>query len=140
MKDGNSVLIHDPKRREILSTTPNPGPDTDYVATLESRVDGPPEGWSGSILLRYVPDKLILDADLFLDYTRALGRRSWPSLEDIAVAIQDDVNNELVARWTRITVEADTAAGSPLAGHSVTIEDRQPQWDNKALLDGVRRY
>ncbi|MBL6934207.1 MAG: hypothetical protein ISR48_02235 [Alphaproteobacteria bacterium] len=141
MTDNSSALIYDPlKRRELLSVSPNPGVTTDYVVTLESRVDSPPDGWSGNVLLRYVPDKQILDAESFLDYTRALGGRAWPSPEDIAVAIQDDVNNELVARWTRITVTTDANSGSALAGHSITVEDRQPQWDNRPLLDGLRRY
>lgn len=108
-------------------------PQTTLVASSWATTTPPPSAIISPPLLPSAPIP-------FLDYTRALGGRSWPSPEDIAVAIQDDVNNELVARWTRITVTTDANSTGALAGHSITVEDRQPQWDNRSLLDGLRRY
>ena len=44
----------------------------------------------------------------------------------------DDVNNELIPRWAQV----ELTAGPGDAGdcHGVIIEDRQPGWDNPALL------
>ena len=54
--------------------------------------------------------------------------------------ILDDVNNEVVPRWVQVTVTApgDRAAG--VDGHGVMLEDRQPRWDNPALLSRLERY
>lgn len=130
---------HDPaKRREILATRPNPGENVDSVVTLEGRIEGGTGVWTGNVQLRYVPDRLILTPESFTTYTRALALVEWRALEEIAVAILDDVNNEVVARWTRLTVRADPKSG--LAAHSVTIEDQQPHWNNSTLLNGLQHY
>lgn len=122
-------------RRTLLTGIANPAGRRDHVVELTGRVDGSRQA---AVQLRYVPDRLIIEADGFTAYLRALGVANWPSLEHLAAAVADDMANELVARWMQVTVTA--AADGDGFGHAVLVEDRQPRWDNKALLDRLRRF
>lgn len=120
-------------RRVLLRTAPNPDPGSDYVVRLE--METTPSFALGplKIVTRYVPDKLLLKPSCLDDYLHALTQPEWPTLESAALAMRDDLGNEVVPRWIAILVspsEADLEA----ARHSVLIEDRQPQWDNPNLL------
>ncbi|MCZ6466802.1 MAG: hypothetical protein O6829_05960, partial [Alphaproteobacteria bacterium] len=90
--------------------------------------------------VRYVPDKLIIDPAAFGRYLGALGTLPWESLETVAVTILDDINNEIVARWVQVALSAPNGAHPGLDNHGVMLEDRQPKWDNPALLSRLRRY
>jgi hypothetical protein len=80
-------------------------------------------------VLSYVPDRLILDLDSLVEYLEALADEPWETLEAAATAALDDLINELVARWTRLQL---MAGDSPR--QTIIIDDRQPNWDNPALL------
>lgn len=123
------------ERRGILKTRSSPDSRLDCVSTLEGRI-GP-----SSVSLRYVPDKLILDPISFGAYLKAMNDLPWESLEAVALTVLDDVNNEVVARWTQVTVTTalDDAADKGIGAHSVMVEDRQPKWDNPTLLSGLKR-
>lgn len=124
-----------PARRSVLRTQTNPAPRRDYLVELTGRMD---EGEPATLALRYVPDRLILDPNSFTSYVRALGEAAWPSLEHLAAAVAEDVANELVARWAQVAVTADPTADG--FGHAILVEDRNPRWDNKALLERLRRF
>ena len=123
-----------PARRGHLSVRPNPSPGLDYVVTLEGRFRARGQAAEIALGLRYVPDRLILAGAAVEAYLGALGGASWSSLEAIAGAALEDLNNELVARWVHLTLCVEHGAGTRHQSHRVTFEDHQPGWDNPGLL------
>ena len=123
------------QRRAVLNPIANPEKSTDYVATLTGIL--PPSGTVGpvSVVLRYVPDALIVTPEGFGAYLKALEEEDWTSHEALATTILGDVSNELVARWSQVVASHEGGEGPGTApGHQVMIEDRQPKWDNPSLL------
>ncbi|HEC91173.1 MAG TPA: hypothetical protein ENI55_05855 [Alphaproteobacteria bacterium] len=120
------------QRRGHLAVSPNPDPAKEYVATIEGSMGA----GKIDVALRYVPDRDILDPAAFVAYLEVLGGMAWDSLEQTAVTIIDDINNEVVPRWARIVISTkeDEAAGA----HSVLLEDSQPEWDNPALISRLK--
>ena len=127
-------------RRGLLVTRSNPDARLDYVVALEGHVVHPGQSEPTRVGVRYVPDKLILESAAFGRYLKALGGEPWPSLEDVAAVILDDVNNEVVPRWAQITVSAPGDVHPGIDSHGVILEDRQPRWDNPALLSRLKKY
>lgn len=128
-------------RRKLLATKPNPDGTLDYLAALEGEI-APLKGCPGataSIGLVYVPDKAILAPASFSRYLEALSKETWDSLEGVAVTVLGDINNEVVARWVRVAVSAEPVLLPGVSAHTVMAEDRQPNWDNPALLSGLKR-
>lgn len=122
------------ERRALIITAPNPNPKLDYVTGFEGHIDISVSKNQTEVVLRYVPDRLILDAASFDNYLRLIEQIPWNSLEELAVSILDDIRNELIGRWTQITIKSNPANLSHLHGHSLTLEDYQPNWDNEELL------
>ncbi len=128
MTDAPSLPPHH-ERRQILATRPNPRRPIDYLVELQTTLPKPLAGRPTSLVLSYVPDHLILDLDSLVEYLEALADEPWETLEAAATAALDDLINELVARWTRLQL---MAGDSPR--QTIIIDDRQPNWDNPALL------
>ena len=125
-------------RRNILECKPNPDSGIDYMVNMEGHIDK--EGASRTVvLLRYVPDKLVLDAGSFGVYLDKLGDIGWGVPEDLAVTIISDFNNELVPRWVRVSVSAPDLAHPAVDTHGVVLEDNQPKWDNPGLLSRLKQ-
>ena len=127
-------------RRQLLTADGNPGTRLDYVVALEGGIPGDAQGGPRTVGLRYVPDKLVLQPAAFGRYLEALAAETWPSLEDLAVTILDDMNNEVVPRWVQVTVSLPDTRQPGVESHGVILEDRRPKWDNPALLSRLRRY
>ena len=125
---------HSLARRGHLSVRPNPSPGLDYVITHEGCFVARGQTAEIAFGLRYVPDRLILASAAVEAYLGALSGDSWSSLEAIAAAALEDLNNELVARWVHLTLGVEHGAGSRHQTHRVTLEDHQPGWDNPGLL------
>ncbi len=70
----------------------------------------------------------------FSAYLAVLSAGPWQTLEALATTMLDDVNNELVPRWCHVSV---TATGDGGEHHAVDAEDRQPAWENAAVLAGL---
>tara|TARA_Y100000813_G_scaffold185391_1_gene157229 strand:- start:1036 stop:1419 length:384 start_codon:yes stop_codon:yes gene_type:complete len=118
------------QRRAVLAPDPNPDRNLDLVSTLSGRLAA--LGASVDVALRYVPDALVLRPGAFAAYLTTLENADWPSHENLAATILQDVSNELVPRWVQIA----TQMGDPgRPEHRVLVEDRQPHWDNPALLN-----
>ncbi|PWC85229.1 hypothetical protein TSH100_16090 [Azospirillum sp. TSH100] len=120
-------------RRERLSTRPSPDARHDFLVELNGQ---PLPGVR--LTLRLVPDLLVPEPASVVAYLAEFAGfggtgGSAGGLEALAVAILDDLNNELVPRWVEVAVESDV----PLP-HRVVIEDRQPTWDNPRLLGRLR--
>lgn len=125
------------ERRLLLSTAPNPDPKSDYVVTVEASFLVRLQTEIG-VILRFVPDREILAPDSLDTYLARLSETDVPGLEAIATTILSDINDRLVPKW--IQVEA-TAVGDHAVGihrHAVLAEDRQPRWDNPALLSRLK--
>lgn len=124
-------------RRELLRTMPNPDPTSDYVVRFE--VESAPSSDLGPLnfVVRYVPDKVLLDPSYLSEYLRALTQPEWSCLEALALAMRDDFGNELIPRWIEIVVSPLNASLENMR-HSVLVKDRQPQWDNPRLLSRLR--
>lgn len=120
-------------RRTYLERTPSPTSALDYL----NRLEGVASGAHARITVQYVPGKDILTPHSFSRYLDALGDEAGQSLEQLAIAILDDFNNEIVPRWVQIRA-ARHNAGEP--EHHVLIEDRQPKWDNPALLARLEKF
>jgi len=118
-------------RRNLLRTRTNPDQRQDYVVTLRGRLSA--AGAGTVVLLRYVPDKLVIESESLNTYLLGLGGMAWDGLEDMAVTVLEDVSNETVARWVQVEMTAEEGDMNTI-GHSVMLEDRQPKWDNPSLL------
>lgn len=127
-------------RRRLLETRANTRGGLDYVVELEAAMATSRGGPTASVALRYVPDRLILEAASFARYLEAMAALDIPTLEELSVTIIDDVNNEVVVRWVQVVVSTTSPAAAGIEGHSILVEDRQPKWDNKALLSRLRRF
>jgi 7-cyano-7-deazaguanine reductase len=123
-----------PERRQLLSVNPNPDARLDYLVSLSGHMN------ETLVRVRYVPDRLILDPITFGRYLGALGGENWDSLERVAVTIRDDINDELVARWIQVALSAPDDIHPGMDDHGVMLEDRQPKWDNPALLSRLQSY
>ena len=128
------------ERRGLLATQSNPDASLDYVSALEGHIAPAGRAQRTTVGVRYVPDKLIIDPAAFGRYLGALGTLPWESLEKVAVTILDDINNEVVARWVQVALSVPNGALPGVGNHGVMLEDRQPKWDNAALLSRLRRY
>lgn len=118
-------------RRGRLATAANPGHRHDYVISLAGELRLPGLAPSAIATLRYVPDALVLRPAAFSAYLAVLSAGPWETLEALATTMLDDVNNELVPRWCHVSV---TATGDGGEHHAVDAEDRQPAWENAAVL------
>ena len=120
-------------RRILLERTPNPAIALDYLTML----DGMAAAVQTRITIRYIPGKDMLTPASFRRYLDALAKNGEQSLEQLAIVILDDFNNEIVPRWVQIRLTRQRT-GEP--DHHVLFEDRQPNWDNPALLARLERF
>lgn len=116
-------------RRSLLTTAANPGPHHDYLVSLTGFVHrtGAVNGHT-TLSIRYVPDRAILAPPIFELYLDALAGQDRPP-ETLAITVLDDLNNELLPRWLQVAVTRDHPFD-----HRVVVEDRQPTWDNPAVM------
>lgn len=111
----------------LLEGRNNPRSGLDYAVMLQGTA--PQSGCR--VRLRYVPDKLLVDSGSFIDYLAALAPADQETPEMLALALLDDINNEIVPRWVQIAVSAE---GCDTPVQTVILVDRQPNWDNPAIL------
>lgn len=114
----------------LLKSRANPRNDLDYIVTHAGALGTA----GGRIALRYVPDKLLVEAQSLATLFASLARDGAAAPEAAALAILDEMNNEIVPRWVQIAVSADVDGGDGLPAQTVIVEDRQPNWDNPGLL------
>ena len=115
------------ERRRPLCTAANPAGTADALVILTAQ----PRPCL-RIILRYVPDRWTVTAASVGAYLSTLiATPGWADAgpEALSAAILDDIVNETVPRWAEVWAETDT----PLP-HGALSTDRQPGWDNPALL------
>ncbi len=113
------------QRRDILASSPAPLPHHDIIVILEDTCMG------DRLRLRYVPDRDVLDPESLTAYVDALGKISFASLEETAQLILEDINDRIIPRWLEVTLSRH----ADQMRHQVRIEDRQPHWKDRGLLD-----
>ncbi len=128
----NNPQSYLPMRRDDIKTLRNNRLDLDYVIIRREVMAGlsiagaPPV--KANLLLHYVPDRYVLTlTDGLSLYLQDLRVEDWCSLEDLALAILDDLNNQLVPRWLRTDIDLN-------GQHGVVLEDNKPNWNNEGLL------
>ena len=126
------------ERRKHLPTTRNPDGKLDYVTTRVGHMAAVSDMERSSVTLRYVPDKLILEPAAFGKYLDVLGTVEWPTLEEAAAVILNDINNELIARWVQVSIDTPDQVHPGIASHEVLLEDQQPKWSNPELLSRLK--
>jgi 7-cyano-7-deazaguanine reductase len=128
------------QRRNLILTEANPGPQIDYVVTLQSNLTGINTVFPARMTLRYVPDRLIVKTDSLAEYYAEIASVEFENFEAAAVLLMDDFNNELVPRWISLRLDKQTADNDQIFHHETALEDRQPKWGNPRLLDRLERY
>ena len=113
-----------------LSTVENPSQRIDFLTRVEGKLKADKGGTVGRVTLRYIADKRLLSVDSFHAY---LAERD-PDLspEGLAARLLRDINNEVVPRWIQLRIEWKDRA--------TLVEDRQPKWDNPALLARIEPF
>ncbi|MBO6787373.1 MAG: hypothetical protein JJ900_11030 [Rhodospirillales bacterium] len=122
MMDGSDDLR---KRRDALETVPAPHPRHDAVVVMENDCMG------ARLRLRYVPDRDVLKPESLSRYVGALARMPFTSLEETAQTILEDINDQVIPNWIEVTL---SRIGEEMR-HEVRVEDRQPNWKERGLLD-----
>ncbi len=118
------------ERRLLLSSEPNPDRRLDYVSSLGASINASVTGSVVQFRVSYVPDQLILVPTSLNDYLEKTGALQWPSLEEFAVTVLNDINDELIARWIEVSFTAEADGRH----HEVMLEERQPQWQDQGIL------
>ena len=118
-------IDHIRKRRELIRTEPAPHPRHDAIVTLSGEFIGK------KLRLRYIPDRDVVLTSCLETYLDALSTHSDGTLETITQMILEDFNDQAIPSWLEVTLTED--AGN--FAHQVRIEDRQPHWKDRGLLD-----
>lgn len=125
------LLADAPRRRSQLRITDNVHQQSEYLVTLREHMA---HGNSHvEALIRYIPHHTLLIRDSLPLYLAQYDDCGW-LLESMAAAMLDDFNNELVPRWVHVTLSWQEGEEE----HRVTLEDRQPKWDNPSLLSRLQ--
>ena len=106
-------------RRAVLAPSVLPPARVEYVVRMDLECE------NGNLTLTYVPDRFTVDEAAVAAYLPLVMAMSL-STELKAITILEDLVNELVCRWLRVSLS--------LEGKSVVVEDRQPGWRNDDLL------
>ena len=128
------------ERRSIIRTRPNPGGRLDYVVTLQEHIRKTSGQPIASVLIRYVPDRLLMERETFGRYLAVFADDRPDRLEELAATILEDINDQLVARWVHVSLARKAADHESIGDIRVDVEDRQPRWDNARLLARIDRF
>ncbi len=121
-------------QRITIPTRENPRKNRDYILMLKNvrsfALLGDGVNHELSIKIRYVPDRLICDTRKIESYFSSIASQPCSGLEELANAIADDFSNELIPRWISVDLTV------PVNGivHNTHVEDKQPLWNNPAML------
>lgn len=93
-----------------LISYPNPDSRKKWLITVETTA---PQ----YIMLRFIPDKLIIDHNSAQKYLNLQLEKKWPTPEEMILKIIEDMNNVLIPKWIEVTFKSGQV--------TVTIEDKQ---------------
>ncbi len=117
--------------RDILSSSPNPHRHKSYVVAITQEITLNQQAYLFG--LRYIPDKILLDHQGLANYLEQMLANAPPEAESLAHDILEDVSNEIIPKWIEVNlVQEENKFGQNIR---ITIEDRQPHWENDKLLN-----
>lgn len=136
-------LVNEKKEKtskSYLRVKENPSKKYEYVINLKKTLVKKVDGEKFLIDMHYIPDRYILETSSYEKYLGSIFDKLKDTieettiLEEIALSVVDDLCNELVPLWVRVNLSfiSDDKSGGRF--HNVTIEDKQPQWNNQALI------
>lgn len=126
-------------RRQAIAVRPHRFRQRDYVVSLAGNLLLAAAPAPVRIRLAYVPDRLVLDRDCFEAYLERLASQSWPGLEEAMTAMVGDIANEVVPYWVHLSAATKIRIDGSEDSHTITMEERQPNWDNDELLSRFDR-
>lgn len=118
---------------ERLSSLPNPHRNKCYIVTIIQELTlGKKVYMCG---LRYVPDKLLLEHGQLGDYLNQVASShaglSESLAEELTHTILEDIMNRIIPKWIEVNLlQKQNKHGQKIM---VTMEDRQPGFENDAL-------
>jgi len=116
--------------KDILSSSSNPYRNKTYTVSVTQEVRLNQQAYLFG--LRYVPDKLLLNHEGLATYLKQKFAGEATKAEILAHDILEDITNHIIPKWIEINlVNEENTHGQNIW---VTIEDRQPDWQNDALL------
>lgn len=127
------------ERRQAIVVRPHRFRQRDYVVSLSGRLALAAAPAPVRIRLAYVPDRLVLDRDCFEPYLALLAKQPWTGLEEAMTALVGDIANEVVPFWVHLSAATKIKIDGAEDSHTITMEERQPNWDNDALLSRFDR-
>lgn len=116
--------------KEALTSFPNPYRNKTYTVSITQEITL--KNQSFSFGLRYVPDKLLLNHEGLVGYLEQVLTHNDKKAEIMAHDILEDVMDQVVPKW----IEVNFSHEENKFGQNVliTIEDRQPGWEDDDLL------
>ena len=111
----------------FISRINNPLTHLDYLIELNYEQSDAP-----SIRLRYIPDHDLFEESAFNAYCQKI-IKSVKSFEDILPQLHHDINNEILPRFLQIIIKSAN-------GQLITLEDKQPGWQNTSFLERLERF
>ena len=116
----------------------NPNEMADYLVSLGGRLTMEDHG-TFNVRITYVPDASILNVPSFHSYLMVLDSFSEMTPEWSGKTLLEDINNELVPRWVRVTLIG--RPGIEIVGsYRCLFQDSQPNWTNPALTAAVVEF
>jgi len=118
-------------KKDILSAAPNPYRNKVYIVSITQEISLNQQSYLFG--LRYVPDKLLLnDAGLANYLEQTLGHKA-KSAEILTHEILEDITDQIIPKWIEVNLrQKDNDHGQNIF---ITMEDRQPGWENTPLLN-----
>ncbi|WP_339860544.1 hypothetical protein [Paremcibacter congregatus] len=82
--------------------------------------------------IRYIPDKLLLDPENMPAYLEKILSQTDVTVDLLAPEIIEDLMDQVIPKWIEVTLEQ--APDQQNQKIIVTVEDRQPNWQDDSLL------
>ena len=133
-------------RRQLMVLSSNPDETIDFLVSLSGQVKQPL--WystehspikSIAIRICYVPDRLILEETSLPIYLDGIRTEKFSNKEQAGITLLNDLNNELVPRWLRVTLTSMNEIHGYPHTYEVCFQDSQPNWNNSKLLSGYQQ-
>ena len=125
-------------RRTLLTCGSNPNDMSAFLISLGDSLMMEDHG-TFDVRVTYVPGSFILNVTSFHSYLMALGTSTEMTPERSGKTLLEDINNELVPRWVRVTLIGRRAAAVG-GSYRCLFQDSQPNWSNPSLTAAVIEF
>ncbi len=116
--------------KHMLASAPNPYRNRAYIVSISQAVTLNEQAFQFG--LRYVPDKLLLDHRGLTDYLQKKLLHGAMTMEALAHDVLEDITDQIIPKWIEVNLRLqENKLGQNIL---ITIEERQPNWENETLL------